>query len=241
MAVTASSALLFGQAMPAWAENFYIQNGRVHENVTTNGDGSSVRIDGESYHPDTNSCIAYSTSVSDEPDTHQIETGLLRCGSGAGPVDSNPDCDNTVFVESLYDNGNAITAQCWDHGTITNGTYYDVSVRRNSQSGTDFYPVLFQSQTSYPSEDRTGIGQSPKLWTWAEHTNGNVNTLCSWWGADHANFSNWQHLHIGSGWSYESNSSAGKVWNPDSVNPSYHCWNISDMNGTGDYNVDKPS
>ncbi len=211
--------------------------GFIHSNATTSGDGSYVRIDGESYNPESAACVVYSTAVRDS--NSLIETGLVRCGAGA-VVDNNTNCNNTVFVESLHtDSSGNTSATCWAHGTISNGTYYIVSVRRDSQTGTDFYPILFQSQTAYPNEDRTGLGQTVDLWSWAEHTNHDTNTHCSDWGSGHANFSNWQHLHIGTGWVYEANSTADKDWLLDVGVPSYHCWDITNLNGSGDFSVDK--
>lgn len=194
-------------------------------------DGVRAVIRGDAFYAPSDACVIYAIVMHDqEGNQHQLEAGLVRCGSSvpAGGIDGT--CpDGYSFAERWT----GTSFFCNPGDNFDNDLDYTAFIRRGSAS--DIVPTAYVygaqiSQTGFNTDNVT------KALAWGEVTSGTASTTCPTGNAA-GEFKGWKKLLYSGGsgtWSVISASSTG--WDQTGVSGA-PCWTIGSVDGTGDFSV----
>lgn len=177
--------------------------------------GTLVTSNVTSISPDSVSCIAYSSVVSDWSIGGQLQVGQARCGTSATIDMTCSLSNNFVYFVERIPHGSS-TATCYPHGAAAY-TGVLLSVTNPSDNG---------NWTAYingsPYEAQSGYTHSVTLSAWGEYA-GNFCTP-GWAGND--NFQNWSRYNSGS-WFTNGSDGTGSA----------SCWFLGAKDASGNFNV----
>lgn len=199
------------------------QDGR--RTASTTVDGSFVHVVGNSFSPNSDQCVLYSTLSYDGTNDRMIQAGLVRC-DGVMLTGTCP--GGQTFVERY----NGSNYYCKPGSSFTNGTAYSSTTSRISSTSEKFSGVIAGSDM-----EQAGFGLSTNIraYAWGEATSGATgNKACP--APTKGTFSQWQRRIIPDGWDFVSGS---KRYRHSSNMTNAPCWStISTTDSDGGFHVD---